>query len=69
MQLQADVLGTSIELSEIPDSTSLGAGFAAGLGVGIWESLEEIQAMVEVKSVVGVNTAREQVFAEKYKKW
>jgi glycerol kinase len=36
MQFQADVLGVPVVLPEIPQTTSLGAAFLAGVGVGMW---------------------------------
>jgi glycerol kinase len=42
MQFQADILGIPIELTSIPDTTALGAGFLAGLAVGLWQSTDEI---------------------------
>jgi glycerol kinase len=42
MQLQADQLGVPIERPRIADTTGLGAAFLAGLGIGVWSSLEEI---------------------------
>ena len=42
MQFQADILGIPIQLTSIPDTTALGAGFLAGLAVGVWENTGEI---------------------------
>jgi glycerol kinase len=42
MQFQADILGIPIELTSIPDTTALGAGFLAGLAVGVWQNTSEI---------------------------
>ncbi len=42
MQFQADILGIPIELTSIPDTTALGAGFLAGLAVGVWQNTGEI---------------------------
>jgi glycerol kinase len=42
MQFQADILGIPIELTAIPDTTALGAGYLAGLAVGIWKDTDEI---------------------------
>lgn len=44
MQLQADTLGTSVVRSASAQMTGLGAGYLAGVGAGIWESLEAIPA-------------------------
>jgi glycerol kinase len=42
MQFQADILAIPIELTAIPDTTALGAGFLAGLAVGVWQNTGEI---------------------------
>ncbi len=36
MQFQADMLGVPVERSAVRETTALGAGWLAGLGVGIW---------------------------------
>jgi glycerol kinase len=43
MQFQADVLNTVTVRPKIVETTVMGAAFLAGLGVGYWENLEEIQ--------------------------
>jgi glycerol kinase len=42
MQIQADLLGCRLMRPEITETTSLGAVFAAGIGAGIWKSVNEI---------------------------
>jgi glycerol kinase len=42
MQFQADILGIPIELTAIPDTTALGAGYLAGLAVGVWQDMDKI---------------------------
>lgn len=43
MQLQSDCLGVKIERPEIIETTVAGAAYLAGLGVGLWPSLKEIE--------------------------
>lgn len=43
MQLQADYLGTQIERPDIIETTVAGAAYLAGLGVGYWPSLKDIE--------------------------
>lgn len=43
MQLQADYLGISVERPEYLETTSSGAAFLAGLGVGLWKSVDDIR--------------------------
>ena len=42
MQFQSDILGIPIELTAIPDTTALGAGYLAGLAAGVWQDTDEI---------------------------
>ena len=42
-QLQADQLGVPVERPRIVETTGLGAAFAAGLGVGVWSSTDELK--------------------------
>jgi glycerol kinase len=43
MQLQADLLGVRVERPRVVETTALGAGLLAGLGVGFWSSAREIE--------------------------
>ncbi len=42
MQFQADLLGIPLRRPKVIETTALGAAFLAGLGVGFWESREQI---------------------------
>lgn len=42
MQFQADILGVTVKRPKVTETTALGAAYLAGLGVGFWESKEEI---------------------------
>lgn len=43
MQFQADLLGYNLVRSSILETTALGAGLQAGLSVGLWKNLEDIE--------------------------
>ena len=43
MQIQADVLGVDVSKPEIPETTALGAAYAAGLATGFWSDPEELR--------------------------
>ncbi|MCP5109695.1 MAG: glycerol kinase, partial [bacterium] len=45
MQFQADVLGRPVLRSGSADLSALGAAYLAGLAVGVWQSLEEVEAL------------------------
>ena len=42
MQFQADILGIPVERSAVKETTALGAGYLAGIGVGFWGSPHDI---------------------------
>ncbi|MDE0142008.1 MAG: glycerol kinase GlpK [Caldilineaceae bacterium] len=44
MQMQADILGTTVIRPRIAETTSLGAAYAAGLAVGFWPDLDTLRA-------------------------
>ena len=44
MQIQADVLGVPVSRPVVPETTALGAAYAAGLSVGFWRSTDELRA-------------------------
>ncbi len=44
MQFQADVLQTPVVRPRVLETTALGAAYMAGLAVGYWKSLDEIEA-------------------------
>ncbi len=48
MQFQADILGVEIKRAKNLETTALGAAYLAGLAVGFWQDLEELQNLQEV---------------------
>lgn len=48
MQIQADIIQTRVVRPEITETTALGAAYLAGLAVGYWNSIEEIQQQWKV---------------------
>ncbi len=59
MQFQADLLGTDVIRSAIVETTALGAGLQAGLALGYWKNLADIQ-----KSWKASSTLRSQITAK-----
>ena len=51
MQFQSDLLQSDVILQQTAQSTALGAALLAGLGIGIYKNLEEIQQLKSVKKV------------------
>jgi glycerol kinase len=46
MQFQADILGRPVEVAAERDTTALGAAALAGLATGVWESPDEVAALL-----------------------
>jgi glycerol kinase len=51
MQLQADILGAEVIRPRIPETTSLGAAYAAGLAIGFWPDLESLRQQWQVDKI------------------
>jgi glycerol kinase len=43
MQFQADLLGVPVIRPKVPETTSLGAAYAAGLATGLWSEVEDLR--------------------------
>lgn len=43
MQFQADIINTKVVRPNVTETTALGAAFLAGLAVGFWKSIDELQ--------------------------
>ena len=58
MQVQSDSLGTRVERPEVREVTALGAAYLAGLAVGFWQNLDELQekAVIEREFRPGIET-------------
>jgi glycerol kinase len=51
MQLQADILGLPVVRPVVHETTALGAAYAAGLAVGVWNSLDKLRRHWQVDRV------------------
>ena len=51
MQFQCDMLNTKVVRPVVVETTAIGAAYLAGLAVGFWSSLEEIQAQWQMETV------------------
>lgn len=49
MQFQADILGTRVERPVMREVTALGAAYLAGLAVGFWNDLDEVQRKATIE--------------------
>lgn len=50
MQFQADILGIPVERPTVLETSALGAAYLAGLAVGYWQSIEEVNANWELET-------------------
>ena len=48
MQIQANMIGTTVNRPKVVETTALGADYLAGLAVGVWKSRAEIEGIREV---------------------
>ena len=49
MQFQSDILACEVLRPRITETTALGAAYLAGLAVGFWENIGEIQSQWQVE--------------------
>jgi len=68
MQYQADLLGVPVERPRVVETTALGAGLLAGLGVGFWSSHRELDRARRVERVFRPSRPRAWREAE-YARW
>lgn len=52
VQAFADAAGVPVEVSPVREATALGAGFLAGLAIGVWSDWEDLEAAWEPSNVV-----------------
>jgi glycerol kinase len=67
MQFQADILGVRVEKPVVTEMASLGACYLAGLGVGFWESKDELEKKWKIDRVYEPKmgkTDREELYAD-----
>ncbi len=51
MQIQSNMIGTTVNRPKMVETTALGAAFLAGLAVGFWKDMNEISSLREVDRV------------------
>lgn len=51
MQIQADMISTPVNRPKCVETTALGAAYLAGLAVGFWNNMDEIEGIREVSRV------------------
>jgi xylulokinase len=66
-QIQADTYGRAVETVAAEEGAAYGAALLAGVGAGIWPSVDQAcEAVVKVASVTPPNAADVRVMSERY---
>ncbi len=52
VQALADAVGGPIEVAPVTESTTIGAAFLAGVGVGVWDGFDDLEALWRPAAVV-----------------
>ena len=60
MQIQADFARTMVDRPKTVETTALGAAYLAGLAVGVWDSLEDIEENREVDRIFEAQMPKEE---------
>lgn len=68
-QIQADVLGVPVDRSAQVQTTGLGAAYLAGLGVGVWGSIEELARMRHSSGVFTPDAGHRELAASGHLRW
>jgi xylulokinase len=69
-QIQADVYGMSVEILEAEEGAAYGAGLLAGVGVGVWSSVEKAcEIAVKVAQRVDPDPARVAIMNRSYEEY
>lgn len=68
-QFQADLLGVPVKRPRLAETTSLGAAFAAGLAVGTWQSLEELESLWELEREFLPDPGKRAAMDRSYARW
>lgn len=61
MQFQSDILQCEVHLPRFVETTALGAGYLAGLGVGFWKSKEDIESNRSIQKIYRPILSKEEV--------
>ena len=59
MQFQSDILNTKVVRPTITETTALGAAYLAGLAVGYWKSIDELQQQWKIEKTFSPGISEE----------
>jgi len=69
MQLQADILQRPLAVSAFDSVTPYGAALMAGLGAGLWHSLDDLRAALPLATIVAPNPRSAAAWDPAYRTW
>jgi len=69
MQLQADILQLPLAVSAFDSVTPYGVALMAGLGAGLWKTLDQLSTMMPTPSFVAPDPANATSWDDTYRKW
>jgi glycerol kinase len=67
LELQANLLGRSLTRSQMDSVTPFGAALMAGLGAGVWSSVDELRCMIPHGNAIEPKSAP--ALEARYRKW
>jgi glycerol kinase len=68
MQFQADILQVEVERPTMKETTAMGAAFLAGLAVGFWSDLQELENKTSIEQIFQPQRQAEEV-SKLYRGW
>jgi glycerol kinase len=68
MQFQADILGVPVVRPKVIETTAMGAAFLAGLAVGYWDNIGQIEQIWQTDRVFEPSMSSEEV-DERRSRW
>lgn len=69
MQLQADILQLPLAVAAFDSVTPYGAALMAGLGAGVWKTLDEIRDVIQPATTIQPDPARAAHWNDAYRIW
>jgi autoinducer 2 (AI-2) kinase len=69
-RIVADVLGVTVRVPEVKESTALGAALFAGIGVGLYDDLDQVtREIVRVERTIEPDPATKAAYDEAFARW
>jgi glycerol kinase len=69
MQMQADILQRPLAVAAVESTTPYGAALMAGLGAGLWTTLDEVRAVMQPARIVSPDRTRGGHWEARYRAW